>query len=216
MMQWFDIQNVLFSIDGKDISLLELCTVLMGITAVYLAARSKSINYYLQFVNAFLMGWLFWQKHLYTNMLLQPICLAINIYGLYRWTHPKEAPTNAQHELKVSRLSFRAWSVYVLALGAFVGLWGRMLQHVHLWSQGAIAAAVHPYLDAFTAALLVSALSFAALKKYETWFFWIAVNIGNLILYLLSGFVFMPLLSVAYLLINGIALVHWRKEEKAL
>ena len=47
------------------------------------------------------------------------------------------------------------------------------------------------------------------MKKWDCWIAWLFVNVANLTLYLKAGLVFMPVVSMLYL-VNGIwALVTW-------
>ena len=59
-------------------------------------------QYWIGFVYTALLFMMFLQKNLYTNMLLQPISLAINIYGLYRWTKPRKDEKNTRNQLQIT------------------------------------------------------------------------------------------------------------------
>ncbi|MDD4670701.1 MAG: nicotinamide riboside transporter PnuC, partial [Bacteroidales bacterium] len=101
----FSTDFILFRMGGMGVSLLELLSVVTGLTCVFLAGRGKSINFWFGYVYCFLLFALFMQKHLYSSMILQPISLIINIIGHYKWTHPKAGEENKDKELKVTRMS---------------------------------------------------------------------------------------------------------------
>ena len=84
MKEFFNLHNIFFVIGGQGISYLEFCAVIFGLTSVFLASLARAVNYWIGFVYTALLFLMFLQKNLYTNMLLQPISLGINIYGLYR------------------------------------------------------------------------------------------------------------------------------------
>ncbi len=84
----FSIDNILFTLGGNGVSLLELLSVIAGLTCVFLAGRNNKYNFWVGYLYNILLAMLFWQRHLYSAMLLQPISFCINAFGHWRWTHP--------------------------------------------------------------------------------------------------------------------------------
>ncbi|HKM30530.1 MAG: nicotinamide mononucleotide transporter [Bacteroidales bacterium] len=211
MIEFLSLDNIFFTIGNQGISYLEFFGVLLGLTSVFLASLARAVNYWVGFVYAFVLFLMFLQKHLYTNMLLQPVSLGINIYGLYRWTRPGEGQKNSRNQLLTSFLSNRQRVRYVLLLVGFILFWGFFLTKLHLlWD--VFPPARSPYLDASVAGLMLMAQILSAQKKWECWIFWILLNIGNVVMYILSGLVFMPIVAICFLVFNFVGLVHWKKE----
>ena len=105
-----------------------ICSVL-GLTCVFLAGRNSKYNFWVGYLYTTALFVLFWKQNLLAMLLLQPVSLAINILGHYRWTHPREEERSSEknNELKVSMLT---WPQRGLAAG-FVLLvalvWGVLL-----------------------------------------------------------------------------------------
>ncbi len=211
MKEYFNLDNVFFVVGGQGISYLEFCAVLFGLTSVFMASLARSINYWIGFIYSAILFMMFLQKNLYTNMLLQPVSVGINIYGLYRWTRPRKEEKNEQNELLITFLNNRQRLMYVFLLLGIVLVWGFILTRLHLISE-VFPPARTPYLDASVAGLLLTAQILAAQKKWECWIFWAALNIGNIILYISAGLVFMPIVAVFFLAFNIIGIIHWKKE----
>ncbi len=77
------------------------------------------------------------------------------------------------------------------------------------WFVGYFPANPLPYLDCCVTVLILTAQTLSAMKKWDCWIAWLFVNVANLTLYLKAGLVFMPVVSMLYL-VNGIwALVTW-------
>ena len=74
--------------------------------------------------------------------------------------------------------------------------------------------AARPFLDAFVTMMILTAQYLSALKKMECWAAWIAVNTTNIILYILAGLFFMPLVSACYLVLAFFGIKSWRKQMK--
>jgi nicotinamide mononucleotide transporter len=211
MKEFFNLRNIFFVIGGQGISYLEFCAVIFGLTSVFLASLARAVNYWIGFVYTALLFLMFLQKNLYTNMLLQPISLGINIYGLYRWTRPRKNEKNKKNQLQITFLTNKQRIMYLLFLVTVVLVWGFILTRLHLISD-VFPPARSPYLDASVAGLMLTAQVLAAQKKWECWVFWVALNIGNVILYISAGLVFMPIVAAFFLAFNIIGVIHWKKE----
>ena len=213
-MELFSIDNILFSLDARGVSLIEFCSVIMGLSCVFLATRARKENFWVGYLYTFLLFFLFMQKHLYSSMLLQPVSFALNVYGHYHWTHPKRGEANAKKELKVSLLSWRRRGLYLGGWIVFALGWGFVLSRLHLINDGLFPAARQPYLDAFVTATFLTAQLLSAKKVLECWTCWMTANVTNFILYLRSGLVFMPIVATAYMVMALFGFLGWRRKIK--
>ena len=185
---------------------IDLISAVLGLTCVVLAGRNSKYNFWVGYLYTIALFVLFYTKNLYASLLLQPISLAINILGHYRWTHPKEEERSSENEknLKVSMLSWkeRAFAIGVVLLVAMV--WGWTLDSL-------FPADPHPYLDSCVTVLILMAQLLSALKKWDCWIAWLIVNISQIILHISVGHIFMPIVCGLYL-VNGLwSLVTWMK-----
>lgn len=187
----------------------EIVSAALGLSCVFLAGRNSKYNFYVGYVYNVFLFVLFLHQHLYSAMILQPISLAINAYGHWRWTHPKEGERSAADSgrLKVGNIPPRHMALYVLAvLGAAVA-WAFVLKY-------AFDDPTNPWLDSLMLMLTLCAQYLSARKYWECWIVWLLVNIGNATLYILSGLYIMPVVSALYIA-NGVwSLVSWRKMYK--
>ena len=185
---------------------LDLISSALGLTCVFLAGRNSKYNFWVGYLYTAALFLLFWQKSLYASLLLQPVSLAINIMGHYRWTHPSEGERSVSDEsaLKVSMLSWKERILYIIGILIVAFFWGFTLDR--LFPQDP-----HPYLDSCVTVLILAAQLLSALKKWDCWIAWLMVNITQLILHLSVGNVFMPIVCAIYLG-NGIwSLFTWKK-----
>ena len=200
------IDTVLFELGGRPVLLIDLISSLLGLTCVFLAGRNSKYNFWVGYLYTAALFLLFWNKNLYASLLLQPVSLAINILGHYRWTHPKKEEQSSQDAsaLKVSRLSPTMAVICGVGTILVAGLWGLTLDKL-------FPADPHPYLDCLVTALILLAQLLSSLKKWECWIVWLLVNITQIILHVSVGNVFMPIVCALYL-INGLwSLWTWIK-----
>lgn len=203
------LDTVIFSLSGRPVLLIDLISSLLGLTCVFLAGRNSKYNFWVGYLYTAALFFLFWNKNLYASLLLQPVSLAINILGHYRWTHPREGQQSSQDAsaLKVSSLSPAARAICVAGTFLVAGLWGFTLDKL-------FPADPHPYLDSVVTALILMAQLLSSLKKWECWIVWLLVNVTQIILHLSVGNVFMPIVCALYL-VNGLwSLRTWVKLYK--
>jgi len=204
-MDWINIP--LFTL-GNDypVLLIDLITSILGITCVVLAGRNSKYNFWVGYLYTAGLFLMFWNKNLYASLLLQPVSLAINVLGHYRWTHPREDEKSAKDSssLKVSMLSWPERALVICSVFVVAGLWGWTLDKL-------FPADPHPYLDSCVTVLILMAQLLSAMKKWDCWIAWLIVNIAQIILHLSVGHVFMPIVCALYL-VNGVwSLLTWMK-----
>ncbi len=191
------------------INWLDIVSSVLGLTCVFLAGRNSKYNFWVGYLYTAALFLLFWNKNLYANLLLQPVSLAVNILGHYRWTHPREGEQSSSDAkaLKVSGLGWPGRVYCILAVLVLSGLWGWTLNSL-------FPADPHPYLDSVVTALILLAQLLSSMKKWECWIVWLLVNITQIILHISVGNIFMPIVCGLYL-VNGIwSLWTWIKLYK--
>lgn len=211
-MEIFSTDYIVLNIAGYGVSLLELLSVIFGLTCVFLAGRGNKINYWFGYVYSILLFFLFMGKGLYSSMLLQPVSLVIAIFGHYRWTHPAKNEANRKKELKVSVMknSERIFTLCIVAV--FTVGWGLFMKDTSVRWPDLFPPATRPFLDAFVVSMILLAQYLSAAKRLECWAAWFVVNTTNIILYIFAGLVFMPMVSAAYLILAFFGYAMWRKE----
>ena len=91
------INYTLFTIGGDTpVLLIDLVTSVCGLACVVLAGRNSKYNFWVGYIYTVLLFLMFWNKHLYASLILQPVSLGINILGHYRWTHPRRDEESSQ------------------------------------------------------------------------------------------------------------------------
>ena len=203
------LDTVIFSLAGRPVLLIDLISSILGLTCVFLAGRNSKYNFWVGYLYTAALFFLFWNRNLYASLLLQPMSLAINVMGHYRWTHPKASETSVDDAkaLKVTMLTWAERGYALLSIIVVASLWGWILDTL-------FPADPHPYLDTVVTVLILLAQLLSALKKWECWVIWLLVNITQLVLHISVGNVFMPIVSGLYLL-NGLwSLSTWMKLYK--
>jgi len=185
---------------------LDLISSILGLTCVVLAGRNSKYNFWVGYLYTAALFLLFWQKNLLASLLLQPVSLAINIMGHYRWTHPRENEKSSADSsaLKVTMLSWTERVLYIVAVFVVAFAWGWLLNRL-------FPADPHPYLDSCVTVLILLAQFLSAQKKWDCWVAWLIVNVTQMALHISVGNIFMPIVSGLYLINGIISLRNWGK-----
>ncbi|MBR5735899.1 MAG: nicotinamide mononucleotide transporter [Bacteroidales bacterium] len=185
---------------------LDLVSSVLGLTCVVLAGRNSKYNFWVGYLYTAALFLLFWQKNLLASLMLQPISLAINIMGHYRWTHPREDEKSSEDSsaLKVTMLSWPERALCIAAVFVVAFAWGWLLNRL-------FPADPHPYLDSCVTVLILLAQFLSAQKKWDCWVAWLIVNVTQMALHISVGNVFMPIVCGLYLINGIISLRNWGK-----
>jgi len=194
-------------------SILDIISAILGLTCVFLAGKGRVLNFWFGYLYNIFLFFLFLDLHLYSSMILQPISFVINCVGHYRWTHPKEGEKDSEDALMVTSLSKVTRGLYIVGIAVISIGWGYLLRNGSEIYPDFFAPAARPFLDSFVTIMILTAQYLSAQKKIECWAAWTVVNVAQIVLYILSGLYFMPVVSVAYLILAFVGFKAWKKSK---
>ena len=183
---------------------IEAIAVVAGLVCVALTVRQNVWCWPVGLIQVSLYIVIFYNVKLYSDMLLHGIYVVLQFYGWHHWLHGGEA----QGRLAVSSLSVRSIAGWVAASALGCAAWG------HAMASFTDAAA--PYADAFIAVASLIAQWLMTRKNLESWFFWIAVDVVAIGVYLYKH---LYLTAGLYALFLGLAVVgffSWRKSMRKI
>ncbi|NJN66429.1 MAG: nicotinamide mononucleotide transporter [Chloroflexaceae bacterium] len=182
---------------------IEIIATIFGALCVWLTVRQHILCWPTGLVQVVLYIVVFYEAKLYSDMLLHIIYVAMQCYGWYAWLYGG----TARSTLPVTRLKhghLAGWVVVVLAGTAGLG---------YVMSTRTDAAL--PYPDGFTTVASLVAQWLLARKKLESWYFWIAVDVVAIGVYLAKALYFTTGLYLLFLVLATMGLVAWRNAWRA-
>ena len=216
MIEFFDIDHILFTLWGYPMSYLEFFGTMAGFVAVGLSARANIWSWPIGLINVTLFFFLFFQVQLYPDMFLQVFFFVTNVMGWWRWTHPKPFEEDRKHELKVSFMKMTNLIVLVL-----IGLAGTVIM-------GALASRLHelvpeifsmpsafPYLDSFVTVMSIVTTFLMIQKKIESWVIWIIVDVIATYMYFAKGIKFVGVEYLVFCFIASYGLWNWIRQHRS-
>lgn len=198
-----DIDYVLFSLMGYNMSLVEFVGTIFGLLSVWFAARSKVLTWPVTLINTIAFFLVFYQVRLYSDMLLQIYFFCIAIYGWYYWRRGCAEATKPVERLRRS-------DYFVVAGIAIVGAGclGVFMSRIHLLIPSIFPEpASFPFVNATSVILSMIANYLMATRKLENWYLWMLVDIICVVVYLMQGIL---LMSFEYLILFGLCIYGYR------
>jgi nicotinamide mononucleotide transporter len=214
-MNFFDIDNIFFTIWNYDVSYLEFFGLISGIVAVVLSALANVWSWPVGIINVTLSFFLFFQVQLYPDMFLQVFFFVTNVIGWWRWTHPKPYEEDKKHELKISFMK-TSELMFVSAAGiAGTLLLGLFAQNLHALFPSVFAIpSAAPFLDSFITVMSIIATFYLIQKKIESWIIWLLVDVIATYLYFSRDIKLYGLLYLVLCFIAAFALWNWVREYR--
>ena len=219
-MEIFNINHTLFTLFGYNVCLLELIGTILGVCSVYLATRGKAVNFLIGIVGMSFLAVFFYQKGLYSSMILQIILICFCAFGYYSWTKPKKDEQKTANQQKRITVLTNTQRIYlIVGILAFIGIWGSMM----VFAKPDFLKAIFPeeyahfglgYADAFVLIVAMTGMYLRTQKKLENWFVFFSADTIGIILYTLSGAYFVVMMCSIYWLLDIKGIIGWRKEMK--
>lgn len=178
---------------------LEWIATAAGFVCVLLLVRRSMWNFPFAILSVSLFAVVFRDAKLYSDALLQLFFIAINLFGWWSWLRSRAT----QGEVVVERLTVIE---QVAALSGMIGLtlfWGAvMARHTD---------AAFPYVDGAIAMLSVGAQVLLAMRKLESWYVWIMVDLIAIPMFYSKGLYAASGLYVLYLGLSVWGLLDWQR-----
>ena len=187
-------------------SYIELIGTITGFLAVYLATKNNMITWVIGMINIVCFSILFYQIHLYGDLVLQVFYLIMNIYGWIRWS-------NVSNPLPITDNSIKEKVLIITVIVTLGLISGYVFNNLHLWFPNLIQ---HPasfaYIDGLIMIGSMTATFLTTKRKIFNWILWLILDTISVYIFIKKQ---VPLMAVEYFLFDILALygwLNWRKE----
>ncbi|EZP57310.1 nicotinamide riboside transporter PnuC [Sphingomonas sp. RIT328] len=174
--------------------MVEALAAALVIVNVALVARRSVWNYPVALVAVAIYAWVFATARLYSDALLQGVFFAANLYGWRNWAHSRATAGT----VIVTRLAPVARIGWLVAIVAVAWGWGLLMHR--------FTDAAYPWWDAALAIASVAAQWLQARRAIESWWLWIAVDVGSVPLYAAKA---LWITAALYAVLLGLAIWGW-------
>jgi len=190
----------LVSVLGDHVSISEIFGFITGAASVWLCVKLRTSNWPIGILNDLFFLILFWSAGLYANSGLQILYVVLGAWGWWEWVHggKDRAP------LPVSSTSRREW---IALAGATLA--GTLLL---MWLLRSTTSSTVVFWDSLTAMVSIAATWGQCLKKIESWYLWIAVDVIYVPLYASQHLGLTAVLYVGFMVMCLVGLRDWKRE----
>ncbi len=178
---------------------IEAIASLFGLLCVWLTVRQNIWCWPVGLVMVSLYIWIFYQAKLYSDMGLQVVYVALQIYGWMHWL--RGGPRDST--LPITRLDRGRVVLWIVVAGIGTALLGSGMAR---WTDASV-----PYWDAATTVLSLVAQYLLARKVLENWPFWITVDVLAIGIYTVKELYITAGLYVVFLGLASWGWIAWTK-----
>lgn len=212
-MNILSINYIIFTLWGYKISFVELLGAMLNFCSIYLLTKDNILNWPIGNVGALFFAALFYQVHLYSEMVQQVFFFMAGFYGWWMWSKlGKTAGNDQKKDVAIQYLTIRKKIIcgLVILIGSII--MGYIMQNISIWLPGySLNSASFPYLDAFVVITSFIALFLVSNKKIESWYLFafiyailMGINWGKELYIMVIFFILLLILAV-----KGI--INWNK-----
>lgn len=208
--QWLSVNTIFFTFLNYPMSYIEFFGTIFTGWSVYLAAKNKIGTWPVSILGIILYAFLFYQIQLYSDLFEQVYYFITAFWGWYVWSNPRSGD---KKELPVTLSTKKQNVAGIAATLVLTVLLTNFMSNIHIiFPKYFPVAASFPLLDGFTTVMSFVATVYLAMRKIESWYYWIVVDIIGVWLYFEKGVVFLSLLYFAFLINAFWGLTKWKKE----
>ncbi len=182
---------------------LEAFAALLGIISVWYARKENILVFPFGIANVAIYIYICFVARLYANAGINIVYLVSNIFGWYMWSRTNEdneklhIGTNSRIENTITWISVVA--IYIITF--------TILRWVHK-SDIEYLDSYLPWIDSFNTAFFLIATILMAVKRLESWHFWIIGNIVSIPIFASRGLYFT---SIQYTVFLVLAILGWKE-----
>ncbi|XOD68786.1 MAG: nicotinamide riboside transporter PnuC [Flavobacteriales bacterium AspAUS03] len=204
MNEWVDFFWIPYAQTSFSGIVLEVIGVLFGTLGVVFSQWANIWTYPMGIVSTTIYIYLTFRAALYGDMIINIYYTAMGLYGWYMWTR-KRGTT------RIFSITFSKRMDYLQA--GLLFLMTMLFTIVVYYISGKLRQ-TYAWIDIFTTGICFAGMYQMAMKKVESWLFWLVGNIISIPLYFYKGLV---LTSIQFFIFTGLSIMGycmWKKKAK--
>lgn len=184
------------------LSTLELVAVVLAMAYLILAIRQNIWCWLCAALSTGIFVYLFFDARLYMESLLNGFYVLMAGYGWQMW----HSGANGSADLPVSEWPLNVHIRALLVIVAISAVTGYLLQR--------FTDAALPFVDSLTTFAAIWATFLVARKVLANWWYWLAIDIGSVVIYWTRDLPLTALLFVLYVAMIPFGLINWRRSYR--
>lgn len=186
---------------------IEIVAVVFGIVSVWYARKENILVFPFGVANVSIFIYICFVSQLYANAGINIVYLVSNIFGWYMWSRTGDDDNKLQISRNTKVENIVSWvSVVVIYVATlFILRWVNKGDVEYMGSY-------LPWIDSFNTAFFLVATILMALKKVESWIFWIIGDVVSIPIFASQGLYFTSIQYTVFLVLAILGLKEWRRK----
>ncbi len=212
ILQLLNVNTTFFTLFNYPMSYIEFFGTLLNLACVWLVVKKHILNWPIGIVGVILFGALFYQLHLYADLLEQIYYFITGFLGWYAWTKVRPQADQAI-DVKTNTTKQNILWLVGIAIFTVIGTW--VMRNLNSWLPIFFPEpASLPLLDVWTTVMSFAAQILLIKQRIENWVLWIVVDVIAIGLYYYKGVPFVAALYAIFLVLATSGLITWYKTLK--
>lgn len=188
---------------------LEAFAAILGIISVWYARKENILVFPFGIANVAIYIYICFVARLYANAGINIIYLISNIFGWYMWSKTNEDNEKLHIGTNNGLQNIITWisvvAIYIITFS--------LLRWVNRGDQEYLNSYL-PWMDSFNTAFFLIATILMAIKRLESWHFWIIGNIVSIPIFASRGLYFTSIQYTVFLVLAILGWKEWRAKIK--
>lgn len=181
--------------------MLDLIGAFASMLSTYFFIRLNPLAWVISFIAIFINTWLYWQKGIYADMLLQGFYALSTCYGFFLWKKPKQTASSL-----ITYLSLFQWSLMIIV--------GLIMYLVIYYCVSTFTVSTVTALDSLSTTLSLIAQVLTCYKVITSWVLWLVTDLIYTSLYWQKQLPFHVLLVGIYAVFAVSGYLAWHRKAK--
>jgi len=198
---------------------IEIFAVTTGLLYVYLQIKQNKTMWIVGFISSAVFVYILFSAQIYAQMGIYVYYVGISVYGFWKWSGKAkgkrqkakgaspiaEQLDNGEATLRPSPFTFRQiLSLVVISL---------ILSAIITWILSNFTDSPIPLIDGTIAGFSIVATWMVTQKIIQHWYFWMAINLACVVLYVSQNLYFTGVMFFVYFVMSIIGLKQWQKNR---
>jgi len=199
---------------------IEIFAVITGLLYVYLQIKQNKTMWIVGFISSAVFVYILFSAQIYAQMGIYVYYVGISVYGFWKWSKMSRAEVvipNVVRDLD----SNRSFAEFMLSWGEVLRMTNKstfVLIIISLLLSTIITIILSnftdspiPIIDGTIAGFSIVATWMVTQKIIQHWYFWMAINLACVVLYVSQNLYFTGVMFLVYFVMSIIGLREWKK-----
>jgi len=197
---------------------IEIFAVITGLLYVYLQIRQNKTMWIVGFISSAVFVYILFSAQIYAQMGIYVYYVGISVYGFWKWSKMSREDSKLCHSERSeepirsqSTRSFTSFRMTTKSIFVPIIIIALILSAIITYILANFTDSPIPVIDGVIAGFSIVATWMVTQKIIQHWYFWMAINLACVVLYVSQNLYFTAVMFLVYFGMSIIGLQQWKK-----